>query len=196
MYRTFTVNNVDSDYLPTLKMELTAGRNFSAEKPSDERRSILVNEAFVKSYGWTDPVGKRIHLGRRSSTSPWLTIVGIVGDVRHSEVTGPSRPEIYRLLAQYPQAMMMLAVRVSGDEHELTGHVRAAVAAVDPAQPVYHVKTLKRLVDEALLPSAATTLKSSGRRDLIAATCSGDMSMFTPRQPALCRSRVFEYMIG
>jgi hypothetical protein len=51
--------------------------------------------------------------------------------------------------------MMMLAARVSGDEHALTDRVRAAIAAVDPAQPVYHVKTLKRLVDEALLPSAA-----------------------------------------
>jgi ABC-type antimicrobial peptide transport system permease subunit len=48
-----------------------------------------------------------------------------------------------------------IAACVSGDEHELTRHVRAAIAAVDPTQPVYHVKTLERLVDQALLPSAA-----------------------------------------
>jgi len=59
-YRTFDVNVVDDDYLPNLGMELVTGRNFSDANTSDQRRAIIINEAFAKEYGWTDPIGKRI----------------------------------------------------------------------------------------------------------------------------------------
>ncbi len=60
VYRNFNLNIVDEDYIPVLRMEMASGRNFSDRNPSDKRRSILVNEAFVKEYGWTDAIGKRI----------------------------------------------------------------------------------------------------------------------------------------
>ncbi|HNP95520.1 MAG TPA: ABC transporter permease [Cyclobacteriaceae bacterium] len=59
-YRQFNLNVVDEDYIPGMKMEMVAGRNFSKEIPADKRRSIIVNEAFVREYGWTDPIGQRI----------------------------------------------------------------------------------------------------------------------------------------
>src|SRR4029079_7918377 len=60
VYRNFNSNSIDDDYIPVMKMELVAGRNFSSENPSDMNRSIIVNEAFVKEYGWSDAIGKRI----------------------------------------------------------------------------------------------------------------------------------------
>jgi len=59
-YRTFNVNIIDDDYLPTMKMELASGRNFSQENTSDARRAVIINEAFAKEYGWADPIGKKI----------------------------------------------------------------------------------------------------------------------------------------
>lgn len=59
-YRTFNMNVVDDDYIPTLKMEMVFGRNFSDANSSDYRRAVIVNEAFVKEYGWKEPIGKRI----------------------------------------------------------------------------------------------------------------------------------------
>ncbi len=59
-YKAFDLNVVDVDYIPGMEMELSMGRNFSKDNPSDQRRSIIVNEAFVKAYGWSDPLGKRI----------------------------------------------------------------------------------------------------------------------------------------
>jgi putative ABC transport system permease protein len=56
-------------------------------------------------------------------------------------------------LAQSPAAMMMLAARTDGRPEDLTGSIRAAVLAIDPAQPIYHVKTLDTLVGDALLAS-------------------------------------------
>lgn len=60
VYRTFSYNTIDDDFLPAMKIEVVAGRNFSDENPSDQRRSLIVNEAFAKMFGWTDPVGKKI----------------------------------------------------------------------------------------------------------------------------------------
>jgi putative ABC transport system permease protein len=60
VYRTFNMNVIDDDYIPVLKMELASGRNVSSDNPSDPTRAIIVNEAFVKEYGWTNAIGKRI----------------------------------------------------------------------------------------------------------------------------------------
>lgn len=60
VYRNFSMNVVDDEYVPVMKMELAEGRNFSDAVTADKRRSVLVNEAFVKEYGWTSALGKRI----------------------------------------------------------------------------------------------------------------------------------------
>lgn len=60
VYRNFNLNSVDDDYIPTLKMELVQGRNFSQDILSDARRGVIVNEAFAKEYRWNDAVGKKI----------------------------------------------------------------------------------------------------------------------------------------
>lgn len=60
VYRTFDVLAVDDEFIPVMKMEMAAGRNFNDANTSDVRRSIIVNEAFAKEYGWSDALGKRI----------------------------------------------------------------------------------------------------------------------------------------
>jgi ABC-type antimicrobial peptide transport system permease subunit len=86
----------------------------------------------------------------------WLTIVGVVGDVRHSNLEVAPRPEVHRPLEQAPADMMMLAVRGTLPAAQLSDAVRTAIATVDPAQPVYHVKTLDRLVADSMLPRSTT----------------------------------------
>jgi len=57
-YRNFNMNVIDDEYIPLMKMELVAGRNFTDEVA--DKKGVLVNEAFAKEYGWTDVSGKRI----------------------------------------------------------------------------------------------------------------------------------------
>jgi putative ABC transport system permease protein len=81
-YRTFNINVIDDDYLPLLKMEMVAGRNFSDDQPADKRRSVIVNEAFAKAYGWTDPIGKKIP-GKDFIDHE---IIGVVRDFNYSSL--------------------------------------------------------------------------------------------------------------
>lgn len=82
VYRTFSLNIVDDEYIPTLKMELATGRNFSDANPSDKRRSVIVNEAFAKEYNWPDPIGKKIP-GKNFQDHE---IIGVVKDFNYASL--------------------------------------------------------------------------------------------------------------
>jgi putative ABC transport system permease protein len=87
-YRSFTMNVVDDEYVPAMKMEMAWGRNFSGNNPSDARRGVLVNEAFAKEYGWTDPVGKRIP-GKGFADHE---VIGIVKDFNYASLYTAVQP--------------------------------------------------------------------------------------------------------
>ncbi len=147
---------VTGAYFHTLEIPIVAGRAFDARDRETTQMVAIVNRALAaRAFGDADPIGRRLRLGRRDSTSPWLTIVGVAGNVLHSEMRGRPDPEIYVPMAQAPAPMMMLAARTAGDPDGLRDAVRGAIATVDPTQPVYHVKTLRALIDEALISSAA-----------------------------------------
>jgi putative ABC transport system permease protein len=126
------------------------GRTFDGRDAADGPPVALVNRALVRRYLAGEPaVGRRVRLGPEDA--PWATIVGVVGDVHHAQLSRAPDPEVYVPLAQAPPALLMLAVRTDGRPEEQAASVRAAIQAVDPAQPVYHVKTMGQLVSDSLL---------------------------------------------
>ena len=60
IYRNFRMNAIDADFINTMQLEILAGRNFSVGNNADVISSMIVNEALVKEYGWTDPIGKKL----------------------------------------------------------------------------------------------------------------------------------------
>jgi putative ABC transport system permease protein len=93
----------------------------------------LINETMARMY-WPneDPLGKRL----RIIASPWITVVGVVGDVRHSALNAPPNPEIYLSHLQEPQGALAVMVRTSGDPLQLSGAAREAVNTFDKDLPV------------------------------------------------------------
>jgi putative ABC transport system permease protein len=89
-YRTFNLNSIDDDYINVLNMKLVVGRNFSDDNPTDKRRSIIVNEAFVKEYGWSDPLGKRIP----GKAFPDHEVVGVIKDFNYSSLYTKVEPVV------------------------------------------------------------------------------------------------------
>lgn len=88
VYRTFNLNVIDADYIPSMKMEMTAGRNFSEENTSDSRRSVIVNEALVKQYSLADPIGKRLPGANFEDNE----IIGVVKDFNYSSLYAGVEP--------------------------------------------------------------------------------------------------------
>lgn len=82
VYRTFSVLAIDDEYIPVLRMEMASGRNFNDANTSDKRRSMIVNEALVKEYGWTDAIGKRLP-GKNFADHE---IIGVVKDFNYTSL--------------------------------------------------------------------------------------------------------------
>jgi len=144
---------VTDGYFATLAIPIAEGRGFDSRDRDGTDRVAIVNRTLARrAFGETSPIGRRIRAGRVSSNEPWMTIVGVAGDVRHSDITGRAEAELYVPLSQAPTDMMMLAAKTNGDPDDLAGAVQRAISSIDPLQPVYHVKPLQRLVNEALLP--------------------------------------------
>lgn len=143
-------------YLEALGIPVVEGRPFDRRDVAEGAPVALVNRALVRRFlDARSPIGRHVRLGRGEDV-PWVTIVGVVGDVHHAQLSRTPDPEIYVPLAQAPPAMLMLAVRAEGRPEDLAGPVRAAIQAIDPAQPVYHVKTMDRLVSDSLLASSTS----------------------------------------
>jgi putative ABC transport system permease protein len=103
---------------------------------------------------WPDeePIGKRLKLGYASSRLPWITIVGVTGDVRQFELTRDSRPEMYTPYTQESGwfAPRDLVVRTSSDPISFAAAVRSQVWAVDSDQAVYDMRTMEQVVSGSI----------------------------------------------
>ena len=95
-----------------------------------------------------NPIGRLLGFGPASAGNPPAQIVGVVGDVRESSLTRDPSPELFFTFAQSNWALssVSLVVRTAGDPVLLTKSVVSAIRALDPAQPVYNVKTMTDVV--------------------------------------------------
>ncbi|MBN1926870.1 MAG: ABC transporter permease, partial [Prolixibacteraceae bacterium] len=99
-------NTVSANYLSVLNASLVTGRNFAPDFGGDESHSCIINEAAVKSFGWDNPIGKRIHNNR-------LTVVGVVRDFIYHDLHNPIEPNILTLAPNTINGNWTFAFRVN-----------------------------------------------------------------------------------
>jgi predicted permease len=134
---------------------LIAGRWFTAADRADSPPVAVVNEKMASLY-WKDgnPIGRRIRMGS-DQARPWITVVGIVGDLQHNGLGSMVKEKFYRPHAQWSQSSdspirnMTLVVKTAGDPMALVGAIRHEVAAMDPALPVAAIRPMTDVIDSA-----------------------------------------------
>jgi predicted permease len=151
---------IDPDYFRTMGIPLLQGRAFDNRDRNEAQGVALINQAMARRF-WTgeNPVGRRIQPAfpqtktpwRPASSNTWLTVVGVVGDIRESNLADEPAPEFYLPYLQNPSALMRLVVRGSAEPGSLIAAVRHEVSAVDRAQPLTEIKTLTQLISETML---------------------------------------------
>jgi putative ABC transport system permease protein len=126
--------DVDDQYIPTLGMQLVAGRNFSPEFPTDSA-GIIINEAAAKLYGFSEPIGKNLYFIRdinNLKNVSTLHIVGIVKDFNFSSLRQQVTP-LSLMLGQNP-GNIALRVR-STDMHHLVAQIEKKYRTMAPGEP-------------------------------------------------------------
>lgn len=134
---------VTPGYFRALGIDTVSGRSFTDRDVTGAPRVAIVNEAFARQH-WPgmNPIGRRFRRGIPSATLPWMTVVGVVDDVKHDALEAGVRPTFYLSFAQDPTQAMTLLVRSGSEPSTVTRTVEQAMRAVDPNQPVGAVRTL------------------------------------------------------
>ena len=134
----------------TLGIPLLAGRDFvHADRPSAPPVMIINQALGERWFPGVNPVGRRIKLGRFETDGPWITIIGVVGNIRHAGLAEPVRPHLY---APYPQAAWpQLTVMIRTSE-SLAGFapLRRALRRAAPAEPLGQPFTMEQVVENSV----------------------------------------------
>jgi predicted permease len=146
---------VTPGYFQAMSLKLVRGRFLTESDREGTQPVAVINETMAARY-WPneDAIGRQFMMG--TDDKPWLTIVGIVGDVHHNAVVEDGRAEMYVAHAQLPEHIgsaprgMTLVVKTEGHPLAIAGQVREAIRAIDRNLPVSNVHTMDEVTAAAL----------------------------------------------
>jgi putative ABC transport system permease protein len=143
-------------YFTAMRLPLLRGRFFD-RTDSDKTAAVAIVNQTLAQREWPnqDPIGRRIRSGFDSS--PWCTIVGIVGNVKHAGLDAANDAEVYYHYLQVAPALMplvestmTLVLRTRSTPTAVVGAVRDEVAALDKELAIYNVKTVAEIVADSV----------------------------------------------
>ncbi len=142
---------VNNDYFATYGVKVLQGRAFNNQDLADGPKVVIINERTARQF-WPNEsaVGKRI--SNPGKKKEWREIVGVVNDINFpGDLSEPyTRFEAFLPLTQTAPNYLTLALRTSVPPENVGNSLRSAVAAIDPAQPVYRIRTARQAVNEGL----------------------------------------------
>jgi predicted permease len=140
------------DYFNAMGIPLIEGRFFTDADRKGARNVILINRALAQRY-WPgeDVIGKRITFeDEPKKDSDWLTIVGVVGDVKDQPNKPSAEPAFWWPEAQVAQPDMSIAIRTLSDPSQAVGGLRDAVHRLDPQLAVADIKLMNQVADTSI----------------------------------------------
>ena len=146
-----TFDAMSPGFFATIGAQMVAGRDFTSADRSGAPPVAIVNEHMAKRYWPNGAVGKRVRFGwtrepNDSTQNPWITVVGVVRDMRRTGVDKPVRDEAFFPYAQNAGSGSMVVVRTTNDPMSLLPLVRQTVHLIDPDQPVANVRTMEQVL--------------------------------------------------
>jgi predicted permease len=144
---TAQITMASAGYFELMGVRLVRGRTFTEQDDVKSLPVVVVTEALARG-GWPgqDPVGRRVHFGGPQAKNPWLTVVGVVNDVRTQRLEDPPRPLMYAPMKQVSSLALSLVLKTDADPQTLAVALAREVRAVDPDQPTYGIRTMDDIV--------------------------------------------------
>ena len=151
-------NIASAGYFELIGVRLLRGRTFT-EQDNDHAPLVAVVTQTMAARYWPgeNPVGRRVHYGGAQAKSPWLTVVGVVNDIRTGTLEEPARPTLFRPLRQASSLSLSIVMKASGDPRTLGTALAREVRNADPDQPTYGVRPLTDLVSTSMAARRFTT---------------------------------------
>ncbi len=133
--RSAYVYRADHEYLPTLGIELAAGRNFDAESGTDAREAVIVNQALVREFGWEEPVvGRRLSGWNERRVPGGAVVIGVMKDYHFLSLKHEIAPVILVMDPEYPVSYALVRFQ-TGDLPGTLDLLQGAWKEVAPDAP-------------------------------------------------------------
>ncbi len=132
---------VTPDFFRAIGIPLKKGRIFTEQDGKEAMPVVIINEAMARQY-WPDedPIGKRFRVQAPISVSPWTTVIGVVGSVKHAGLDHDPSPAVYRPHQQHPRTDMTVVVRTQADPMTLANSARNQVREMDKDLPISNLR--------------------------------------------------------
>lgn len=148
---TAQIGVVSPDYFRTMETPLKRGRFFTDADDRQAPQVVLIDEAMAARYfSNREPVGLRIKRGGPASEAPWMTIVGLVGNIKSDGFDKPDQPHLYFPIFQNPAYAMAIYMRTDVAPLTLMQSVREQVRALDRDLPVFGERTMSQVAAESV----------------------------------------------
>lgn len=131
----FQYETVDASYLPLLKIPIVQGRNFSADFPADSTNSVIVNEAFVKKAGWTNPIGELVNFWYKNEL---YHVIGVVKDYHFNALNEKIEPQLFTMKNSNQFGSLFIKIK-AGAETAALKDVQKTFKAFFPVSPYSYV---------------------------------------------------------
>ncbi|MGH9487673.1 MAG: ABC transporter permease [Terriglobales bacterium] len=155
---------ISPNFFALLHIPLLSGRAFTASDGTGSPPVVIINQRLAQHYfPGRSPLGEQLKLGGESSTGPWMTVVGVVPNLKWNWYATSPVSTLYTPVSQEPNhvAFFLLRSSASGDVTALGPAMRQAVAAVDPVDPLSQVESLRRFIHEASIGIAYVSVMLS-----------------------------------
>ena len=168
------------NYFQTLQIPLIRGRYFTDQDRQGSLPVVIISESIARRY-WPgqDPLGKRLKWGPPESQDPWLTIVGVVGDVKQLKLGEPTALHTYQPYLQLPEhwtsglgRWLAVAVRAPGKPAGLDSSLREGVRSLDRDLAIAHFETVDEAISQSLASPRFVTLLMTAFAVLALVLCS------------------------
>jgi putative ABC transport system permease protein len=162
---------VQGDYLQAMGIPLLGGRLFTPADTENAQLVAIVNHKLAEHY-WpaADPIGKRIRIGTPETSTPWVTIVGEVADVKESSPDAPNKEQWYQPIEQFEKSVGSLGsptdlngnggfvtLRTAMEPEQMESILRVTVRAIDPQLPLTQIQSMEHAVSDSEAPRRFNT---------------------------------------
>jgi predicted permease len=141
---------ISPDYFIVMQAPLLRGRFFTEGDEDGKQRVAIIDETTARRY-WTDrdPLGRRLRFGPDPS-QPWMTVVGVVKDIKNDGLDIDGVPHIYVSIYQNGDRGLSVVLRTSLPAAALGPQIRHEIQSIDPGLPVFQVSSMHDVLDASL----------------------------------------------
>jgi len=147
------VQEMSPELVSTLRLRVLRGRSIE-EADATQGTSVAVSRSFAtRTWGTEEVVGRRLRMGPTyiSEGMPWLTVVGVIDDVKQYQLGAQSGPQVYLPYGQtQPWSPAEIVVRSTLPAETVVSTIRALVRQLDPNQPVTSVYTMREVISQSV----------------------------------------------